>query len=294
MRRIPTIDTKGNGMTQVQQLDVLVVGGGPAGSTLAWGLRDSGLRVGILDKASFPRDKVCAGWVTPAVMQELEIDLDDYSSSRTLQPITGFRASLTGGEQIESRYVGDPVSYGIRRYEYDDYLLHRSAAEVLAGQPFKTMQKRDQGWLVNEHIETRLLVGAGGHSCPVARAIGARPVQENQVVLAQEIEFLLTPEQQDACKIDPQIPELFFEPDLSGYGWVFRKGDYLNVGLGREDKHNLPEHAQTFCRYLKKMGKIPVDAPEKWHGHAYILYPHAKRKLFKDNILFIGDAAGLA
>ena len=54
----------------MKQVDVLIVGGGPAGSTLAWALRDSGLDVTILDKQTFPRDKVCAGWVTPAVMEE--------------------------------------------------------------------------------------------------------------------------------------------------------------------------------------------------------------------------------
>jgi flavin-dependent dehydrogenase len=60
------------------QFEVLVVGGGPAGSTLARALTQCGMRVGVLDKEQFPRQKVCAGWVTPAVMQELEIDLDDY------------------------------------------------------------------------------------------------------------------------------------------------------------------------------------------------------------------------
>ena len=72
-------------------LDVLIVGGGPAGSTLAWSLRDAGLDIAILDKAEFPRQKVCAGWVTPAVMQELSIDLDDYADGRVLQPISGCR-----------------------------------------------------------------------------------------------------------------------------------------------------------------------------------------------------------
>ena len=55
------------------ETDVLIVGGGPAGSTLARALRRSGLDVTVMDKAEFPRDKVCAGWVTPAVFEELEI-----------------------------------------------------------------------------------------------------------------------------------------------------------------------------------------------------------------------------
>jgi len=101
-------------------------------------------------------------------------------------------------------------------------------------------------------------------------------------------------EQKANCTIDPQKPELFFTPDLKGYGWIFRKGDYLNIGLGREDKSKLSGHVKEFCRYLKEQGKIPQDTPEKFHGHAYLLYPHAVRKVLDDHVLLIGDAVGLA
>ena len=101
-------------------------------------------------------------------------------------------------------------------------------------------------------------------------------------------------EQKANCNIDALKPELFFTPDLKGYGWIFRKGDYLNIGLGREDKSKLSGHVKEFCRYLKEQGKIPEDTPEKFHGHAYLLYPHAIRKVFDDHVLLIGDAVGLA
>ena len=278
----------------MKQVDVLIVGGGPAGSTLAWTLRDSDLTVAILDKQNFPRDKVCAGWVTPAVMEELQIDLDDYARGRTLQPISGFRVSQLGKKQVATHYQDKPVSYGIRRCEFDDYLLQRSGAELLLGQAFKSMQRQDDVWLVNEDIKTSLVVGAGGHFCPVARAVGAKLGRHEQVVAAQEIEFQMTPTQQRECQVDENVPELFFTPDLTGYGWVFRKGDFLNIGLGREDNHKLSEHVQAFCHFLKQQGKIPHDTPEKFHGHAYLLYPHALRDVIKDGLLLIGDAAGLA
>ena len=73
----------------MERFDVLVVGGGPAGSTLAYYLSGSGLKTAIMDKENFPRQKVCAGWVTPAVMQELKIDLEDYARERELQAIHG-------------------------------------------------------------------------------------------------------------------------------------------------------------------------------------------------------------
>ena len=59
----------------METCDVLIVGGGPAGSSCAWGLRYAGLDVLVVDRKAFPRDKVCAGWITPQVVQSLTIDL---------------------------------------------------------------------------------------------------------------------------------------------------------------------------------------------------------------------------
>lgn len=274
-------------------LDVLIVGGGPAGSSLAWSLRDSGLKVAILDKAEFPRQKVCAGWVTPAVMQELDIDLDDYARGRVLQPITGFRIGQLGQDLVQSDYSGETVSYGIRRIEFDDYLLQRSRAHLMTARPFRHMERTDQGWRINDDIDARLVIGAGGHFCPVARAIGSKGVSE-VAVAAQEVEFEMTPEQAAACAVEAEVPELFFMPDLKGYGWVFRKGNYLNIGLGREDKHRLSAHVQDFVHYLEQQNRIPGDIPHKLSGHAYLLYPHALREIVGDRVLLVGDAAGLA
>jgi len=273
--------------------EVLIIGGGPAGSTLAWALRQTGKTVAILDKAVFPRDKVCAGWVTPAVLQELEIDPADYARDHVLQPIHGFRTGQIGQQLLQSDFPGAAASYGIRRIEFDHYLLQRCGAKQLLGEAFRSMQRDADGWLVNDNIRARLVVGAGGHFCPVARAIGAKAPGETAVA-AQEIEFKMSPQQKTDCQLDGERPELFFTPDLKGYGWVFRKGDYLNIGLGREDKHKLSGHVERFCEYLVQIGRIPPDLPGKLKGHAYLLYPHAGRTLVQDGVLLIGDAAGLA
>src|SRR4029077_11096078 len=113
--------------------DVLIVGGGPAGSSCAGGLRDSGLDVAILDKQRFPRDKVCGGWITPQVLNALRIDPVAYGAGRTLQPITSFRTGSIGSRAPIHTDYGRPVSYGIRRREFDDYLLRRSAARLHEG-----------------------------------------------------------------------------------------------------------------------------------------------------------------
>src|SRR5262245_29244717 len=103
------------GFSMTDHADVIVVGGGPAGSSCAWKLRQAGLDVVVIDRARFPRDKVCGGWITPQVVDELRLDLDDYQSSRTLQPITAFRTGLVGQAASVETVYDRPVSYGIRR-----------------------------------------------------------------------------------------------------------------------------------------------------------------------------------
>ena len=126
--------------------DVLIVGGGPAGSSCAWGLRDSGLDVLIVDRSHFPRHKLCGGWITPLVLEELDIAPQHYAPGRTLQPISGFRLSAIGGPQVDVRCDG-VVSYGIRRCEFDEYLLRRSGARLREGEPITSIERSTAaGW----------------------------------------------------------------------------------------------------------------------------------------------------
>jgi flavin-dependent dehydrogenase len=274
--------------------DVLIVGGGPAGSSCASRLVRAGLEVVVLDRARFPRDKVCAGWVTPEAMQALEVDLRDYGAGRTLQPITGFRTSVMGRGEVLTRYPGT-VSYGIRRCELDEYLLRRSGARLETGTPLVDLRRLPggQGWIANGSVRARAVVGAGGHFCPVARTL-AGPHAAEPVVAAQEIELGLDEREDAECDVVAEIPELFFTPDLKGYGWCFRKQGFLNVGLGRLDRGRLSGHVASFMEFLTARRRIPRRAASRWKGHAYLLYQSAPRPLLDDGVLLVGDAAGLA
>jgi flavin-dependent dehydrogenase len=273
--------------------DALIIGGGPAGSSCARQLRQHGLDVVVMDKANFPRDKVCAGWITPAVINALQLDIGDYARQLVLQPITAFRTGLIDGADVETRYP-TTVSYGIRRCELDNYLLQRTGAHLRLGLPLESLQRDGRQWIVNGIISTPLVIGAGGHFCPVARFMGAKLGATEPAIAAKEIEFEMTPAQRDDCRVRGDTPELYFCPDLKGYGWCFRKGNYLNIGLGREDNHLLSEQLRNFCAFLKQRNRIPQDIPDNFHGHAYLLYGHAVRKQFEDGMLLVVDAAGLA
>ena len=272
--------------------EVLIAGGGPAGSTCAWKLRQAGLDVIVMDKAAFPRDKVCAGWITPQVVHDLALDLDDYRAGRTFQPITGFRVGLIGGTGVLETAYERPVSYGIRRCEFDDYLLKRSNARVLLGTPVSKIRREGMHWIVNESIRASMLVGAGGHFCTVARTLGGDG-DRAAVIAAQEVEFAI---EQDApaFAIAEEIPELYFCQDLKGYGWCFRKERYLNVGFGRLDSRGLPRQSAEFVDFLKGTGRIPRETSWRWKGHAYLLAGETGRSPVADRVVLIGDAAGLA
>lgn len=277
----------------MEYYDLIIVGAGPAGSTLAHRLQATGKRILIIDKQSFPRDKTCAGWVTPAVMDSLGIDREAYRQGRTLQPIQRFRIGMMGQAPVENDH-GEVVSYGIRRCEFDAYLLGRVTAPKMLSTPVKTIERRGGNWQINGSWEAPLVVGAGGHFCPVARLLGEGPGSHETIVAAKEVEFEMTPEQAETCQARGDTPELWFCRDLKGYAWVFRKGNYLNIGLGREDNHRLTEHLEEFVQDMKDSRRIPADLPSRFKGHAYLLYAHAERPLVDDGILLIGDSAGLA
>lgn len=277
----------------MERCEVLIVGGGPAGSTCARKLQQAGVDVLIVDRKTFPRDKTCAGWVTPPVLESLEIDTADYRQDRVLQPITGFRTGMIGAEDVETHY-DSVVSYGIRRFEFDDYLFRRAQTRNQQDFDVKSIERDGRRWIINGEIQADVLIGAGGHFCPVARYLGNRHLPGSSVVTAQEIEFAVTPADLEHCSIDPEMPELFFCEDLQGYGWCFRKENYLNIGLGRTTADRLTAHVEAFRTFLADHHKVTCELPQRFHGHAYQLYEHTAPRLIDDGVLLIGDSAGLA
>lgn len=273
---------------------MIVVGGGPAGSTCAWRLREAGFDVAVLDRARFPRDKVCAGWITPQVVATLELDLEAYRRHATLQPIERFRVGRIGSGGSRAVSYGRVVSFGIRRCEFDHYLLRRSGARVREGVVVERIDRVGGDWVINGAFRAPMLVGAGGHFCPVARAIGGRPTRGTGVVLARELE--VPDEGAAGPDVDGRVPELYFCDDLLGYGWIFRKQGYLNIGLGRFGERGLADATDRFVAWLREIGRLRTGggAEWRWRGHAYSVWPATSASAPADGVLLVGDALGLA
>lgn len=278
--------------------DVIVVGGGPGGSTAAWRLAEAGLRTLVLDAAVFPRVKICAGWVTPEALGDLEIDPDKYPL--TIKPFDACVLAFEGARHVTA--WGSPASYGIIRREFDHHLLERAAAagaDVRWGIRVREVEQRPDGVAVvtdRGRFEAPLVIGAGGHHCPVAKALGEVSERE-EVVAAQESETRLSPEWVERLGDFMRAPELYVEADLRGYGWYFPKQDFVNIGIGCTggSDGSLPRRRDALVQSLRASGRLPADMPiEPFKGHAYVVRRRAPRRLAGPRFMLVGDAAGLA
>ena len=276
--------------------DVLVVGGGPGGSTVAWRLARAGARVAVLDAARFPRVKLCAGWVTHAALADLELDPSAYP--HTIQPFSA--VSVAAGEQEHETHWDRTASYGIVRAEFDTFLLRRAAAagaQLHEGARVREVRESAGGVEVASDAGTftaGMVIGAGGHGCPVARALGGARAEEH-VVVTQESETRVGAERLRALTPRYGWPELIAEPDFKGYGWYFTKGDFLNIGVGALGGEPVRRRLERLLAHLRTGGRLPDDlALTPFRGHAYAIRRGQPQRLGGERFALVGDAAGLA
>jgi flavin-dependent dehydrogenase len=278
--------------------DVLIIGAGPAGSTCARFLVQGGARVALLDRAEFPRVKLCGGWISAPIWDALALTPREYSGG--LWEWRTCHVSYRGDERaIPCR------GWFIRRFELDDFLLRRSGAELHLGVAVQEIARDADGlWSVGD-LRARVLVGAGGTHCPVARLFP--PPRPQGPVGVQEHEFRADPAAIARTRAGRDgEPELLLHEDLRGYSWNVPKTDWLNVGSGTVEPHEVRAAWRNARAHFSAAGHLPVEVAAELDavkGHTYYLFDPAHLdgavggqigQKGKDDVLLCGDSLGLA
>lgn len=268
------------------ETEVIIVGGGPAGSTCAWQLRRAGIDCLVLDREAFPRLKLCAGWLTPEVLDDLELAPEAY-------PLGLLRFERLRMRFYRAGFTLRTRQYSIRRVEFDAWLLQRSGAPVETHE-VKAIREDGDGYTIDGRFRCRYLVGAGGTRCPVYRQLFRphAPREDPLQVVTQELEFEC-PWEDERCHL------WFFEKRLPGYAWYLPKANgYLNIGVGgmagrlKARADHIKSHWAHLRETLAKAGLVRGDIPAPG-GYAYYLRGRADIGR-RGNAFVIGDAAGLA
>lgn len=265
--------------------DVIVVGGGPAGASAARRLQAGGADVLVLDKEMFPRLKLCAGWITPQVVQDVGLDPASYP-----QRFLTFRRLHFHFKGL--RFPAPCIQHSIRRYEFDEWLLQQSGAPVIT-HAVKEIRREGSDYVVDGQFRSKYLIGAGGTSCPVHRAFfrSALPRVRALQTVTLELEFPYEWKDRD-CHL------WFFEDGLPGYSWyVPKQRGWLNVGVGgmaqrlKQRGEDIWLHWRRFADRLAP--RFGITLPAEPTGYSYYVRGPVKQVRI-DNALLTGDAAGLA
>jgi geranylgeranyl reductase family protein len=215
-----------------EELDVVVVGAGPAGSAAARAAAEAGASVVLLDRSAFPRYKTCGGGLIGPSVGALAADRPVRASIR--------RATFTlRGERARTRTADEPFILTATRSELDHWLVEQA---VLAGADFRAPcavrsahPDPDRVRLGTDEgeLSARVVVAADGASGRLSRLVG---VETTQVDLGLELEL-------DAGRLAGAWTDrihLDWGPIPGSYAWVFPKGDTLTVGViarrGRPDE----------------------------------------------------------
>ena len=178
----------------MQSFDVAVIGGGPSGASAAITLAKFGYGVLLVDRAVFPRDKLCGDFINPVnwpILQELNVSQDVLA--REHAEVRKFRLTASNGTEAAAALPmrgAQQFGLGLRRYYLDHLLLERAkrdGASVVEGARVKRLYKNAEGWVLQfertgELVShrARIIVGADGRNSWVARRLGVAGVEQSR------------------------------------------------------------------------------------------------------------------
>jgi geranylgeranyl reductase family protein len=262
----------------VSTFDVAVVGAGPAGSVAAYRLASAGARVLLVDKAVFPRDKPCGGGVTGRAARLLPFSIEPVVEDVVDRLACGLRYRA----HFERR-ARAPLAYMTQRRRLDHFLLERAAAsgaDVRDG--VKVTDIRAGSITVDgAELPARIVIGADGCNGASARSLGLAADVVHGVAL--EANYPYDTRFAHAMTLEIAVVK-------GGYGWIFPKGDHVNLGVGGNESEG-PGLRAALRRLCEAYGIDPGTAAETRGYRLPTRRPAAT--LARGQTAVIGDAAGL-
>jgi geranylgeranyl reductase family protein len=275
--------------------DVIVVGGGPGGSTAARSCSKAGLKTLLVEKERLPRYKPCGGCLSAKTVRLLGFDLSPVIENT----IYGAKFTYCSKDPflIESK---NPIAFLVMRDRFDQFLIDRAfevGTEIMDGEAVTRVEERADGvdveLIKGKKFRCQYLIGADGSGSLVAKSLSLSPRKNNGYGVAVESE---TPFDSSVPfpKEELQLVHLDFGRVPNGYAWVFPKKNCLSIGIGgmfRETKKMNPR--QYFKSFLKGLSYLPEGKAGKVIGHLLPSFYDENQKVSQGRFLLVGDAAHL-
>jgi geranylgeranyl reductase family protein len=251
----------------MERFDAVVVGAGPAGSSAAFRLARAGARVLLVDKARFPRDKPCGGGLTYRALRLLPFSVAPVVE----EEVDVFELGL-GYRRRFVRRTAQPLVVMTQRRRLDAFLVEQAQE---AGAEFRDGTTADG-------VEATVVIGADGVNGVTAKELRAH---QHEVALEGNVPYGPVARERYARRA---VVEFGIVP--GGYGWVFPKGDHVNVGVGGwlHQGPRLREHLARLCREHA----IPEGALTGVRGYRLPLRRPGSLAA-RGRTALVGDAAGL-
>ena len=265
--------------------DAIVVGAGPGGSSAAYALASGGASVALLDRARFPRDKPCGGGVLVSALKHIPFDISPVVE----REIYGFRLRYQRDREFSHRY-DKPLAVMTQRSRLDAFLAERAAergADLRDGLGVRAIESNG-GVTVRtadgDTLTAGLLIAADGANGIVRRSLGL-PRLRAAVALEGNAERTQPASERWSDDVGLELGSM-----LGGYGWVFPKGEHLNLGVG-----GYPAGASglrsELADYTRSEGFDPAQL-ESLRAH-HLPLRDVGQALTVGPIALVGDAAGL-